>query len=347
MRLVTIAADHAFGVHQALLEGVVVEDLVLHLAIILEQAGRQRHRAMGVGDRAAGAPVRADLAAPRMAARAGLYLVAGGAGDARGRTARARIRRPIGSGAGGRDRGEALQGRGAIGPRLRPGEMAAGGAVARLASDAELRPACAEAVGGGLIALAQIRGVTLGAHMVPVLLEPRPVPAVRWRDRLLAIDQEPALPALGSGPRIPGEGQGLDAPVREGHEILLQRLPAEAVVDREGGEPAVGAGQLDPVSLALPEEPHRHAGLLDRSAGEIATHGRGPGMVHGMGVMRAGPVDRLSGMATGAGRRADKGRGLRAMSRNGTGAARFQPGGRDEDAGDESDPAGPESPFPP
>jgi len=57
MRIIAIAANDSLGVHQALLEGMIVEDFVLHLAVVLEEVGRQQRWRARVHQRFAGTPM--------------------------------------------------------------------------------------------------------------------------------------------------------------------------------------------------------------------------------------------------------------------------------------------------
>ena len=52
VRVVAIGADDAFRVHLALQEGGVVEDLLAHLSVGLEEIGREEGRQVRVGERA-------------------------------------------------------------------------------------------------------------------------------------------------------------------------------------------------------------------------------------------------------------------------------------------------------
>ena len=58
-------------------------------------------------------------------------------------------------------------------------------------------------------------------------------------DRFVRIEMKPALAALVLGSGVPGERQRLQATVRKLHQILLQRIEAERVLDLEGRELAV------------------------------------------------------------------------------------------------------------
>ena len=64
-------------------------------------------------------------------------------------------------------------------------------------------------------------------------------------DVLARVEVEPALPALLLRPRVPGDAERLQAAVREGDQVLLQRVDAERVADLEVGELAVGPVGVD------------------------------------------------------------------------------------------------------
>ena len=126
-------------------------------------------------------------------------------------------------------------------PRLRPGDVARARPVAGLAGHVERRPGGMVAVRLQVIAAPQIGRVAVGAHPVPVLVDPCPMQLVVVRDLLVGIEMKPALAALLLRPRIPGQAQRLEAPARKRDQILLQRVDAERVVDPIVVQRPVGA----------------------------------------------------------------------------------------------------------
>src|SRR5512132_2558370 len=74
VRLVAIAAGHALGVHPALHERAVLVDFVADLAVGLVEARLEQCREVGVRQRLAARRLLRELAAPRVAARAGVDL---------------------------------------------------------------------------------------------------------------------------------------------------------------------------------------------------------------------------------------------------------------------------------
>ena len=84
---------------------------------------------------------------------------------------------------------------------------------------------------------------------------------------------EPALAALVRRPAVPGEAERLHPPVREGDQVLLQRVDAEDVADLEVGELAVRPVGVDE-ELAVPlEEPRGDVAVSERRAVEAAEDG--------------------------------------------------------------------------
>ena len=81
VRIVAIRANNTARVHEALFEGLIVEDFVFHLPVILEQAGVKESGQMSVGKGMAGLPAFGEFGAPRMAVGAEFHLVADGAGN--------------------------------------------------------------------------------------------------------------------------------------------------------------------------------------------------------------------------------------------------------------------------
>ena len=88
MRIMAVAANDALRIHQALFEQMIVEDFVLHLAVVFEQVFGQERWQMRIQQRLARTPSLVDLAASRVAMRAKLNFI-------RGRTWRA-VRRAAG-----------------------------------------------------------------------------------------------------------------------------------------------------------------------------------------------------------------------------------------------------------
>src|SRR5215471_13836636 len=76
VRLVAIAAGHAPREHLALLERAIIVDFVAHLSVGVIDPARQPRDDMRLGQRAPRRPILGKLAAARMAAAAGLDLLA-------------------------------------------------------------------------------------------------------------------------------------------------------------------------------------------------------------------------------------------------------------------------------
>ena len=106
----------------------------------------------------------------------------------------------------------------------------------------------------GVVVLPHVGRVTLGTHVIPVLLRARPVERIRVRDPLVRVEMEPALAARLLRPRVPRERESLDAAVRELDQVLLQRLDAEGISHGESGRFPVLAVGLDDETPALAEE---------------------------------------------------------------------------------------------
>ena len=84
--------------------------------------------------------------------------------------------------------------------------------VAGLAADVYFCPGGREGVIFHVVIFLKIRGVALGTHVVPVLLTAGPVKGIVMRDEFVRIQVEPALPAVGAVPGIPGNRQRLNVP---------------------------------------------------------------------------------------------------------------------------------------
>ena len=153
--------------------------------------------------------------------------------------------------------------------------------------------------------------MALGAHEIPVLVQLGPVQHVVVADVFVRIEMKPALAALILRPRVPGNRQRLDAPVREFDQVLLQGIDAERVLDLECCELAVRAVGLNEKLSILAEEARRHPVVVERRAGKIAQHCSICGVGHCLLVLRGLPEFRFGLMATGAGLAADIGCGCR------------------------------------
>ena len=94
---------------------------------------------------------------------------------------------------------------------------------------------------GGVVILAHVGRVAVGAHEIPVLRIPRPVQFIAVVDLIVRIEVEPALAAPRFRPSVPGDRQGLQPAVRKFNQVLLQRLDAERVLDLEVRQLPIGA----------------------------------------------------------------------------------------------------------
>ena len=251
MGRVAVGTGHALRIHQALLEGVIVEHLVPHHAIRLEQPFGEEGGQMGVGERPAGMPVLREDAPPGMAAGAGFDLVARWPGNTGLRASGRGIDLPVRDGARGGNGCEPPVRGGGIARALRPVDMPARRSVAGLAADADLGKAGIETIRGRVIILAQRGGMALRAHEVPVLLRARPVQRIGGRDHLVRIEVEPALAALARRADVIGEGQGLFAAIGKADQILLERFETEGIRDFEGRCLSVRPLGLDHVARAV------------------------------------------------------------------------------------------------
>ena len=310
VRIVAVAAGDARLVHLALAERAPDEHLVLLLAVGVVEALAQRDRQEMVEQPVAGAPTLGELAAPRVAARAGLHLVVGGARLAAPRVAGGGILRPSDATALVEGDREAVRAIPALAAAHRR-DVRRARPVAGLAADRDLRVAGVVAARRVVVALADIGGVAVGAHEVPVLRALRPVQLVTVVELLRGILPEPALAARLGGTRVPGDGHGLQPTARQFDEILLLRLDPEGVLHLEIGELAVGSvGADEELAVALEERGGDAVAAVGRAA-EIAEDGVGGGVLHGAGVLRAPPGRALGLVAGRAGGAADERRAAR------------------------------------
>jgi hypothetical protein len=137
---------------------------------------------------------------------------------------------------------------------LGPGDVGGAGTVASLTRDIDLRPGGRVGVGHRIVVLAQLGRVALGAHEVPGLVDAGPMQRITGLELPVGVEVKPALPALILGPRIPGDAERLHPAVREGDQILLERVDAERVADLECAELAVRPVGDDEELAVAPEE---------------------------------------------------------------------------------------------
>ena len=107
------------------------------------------------------------------------------------------------------------------------------GSVASLAADTNFRVGRIKRITGGIKPHLKMGRMTLGAHVIPVLLQTSPVQFVIRRNVLVGILMKPALTAFGLRPRVPGKRERLQATTGEFDQILLQWLDAKCIGDPE------------------------------------------------------------------------------------------------------------------
>ena len=101
---------------------------------------------------------------------------------------------------------------------------------------------------------------------------------------------EPALPAGRFGTAIPGQAERLKTAVREGDQILLQRIDAERVGNLIVLQFTVGAIGSDEVLAVFSRECGGHAEMRDAPIVEIAEDAARGRLLHSLVVMRAAPA---------------------------------------------------------
>ena len=308
MRAMAIGAGHARGVHLALQERTVLEDLVALLAVgLVEPVVEQRH-AMRAGQGLAVLVVEPALAAASVAPGAGLDF-----------RARRQGRGPLGNQLTGRHRPRAARGvahredesfrrvggagRGIASP---PGDVGGPWAVARLTRDVDLRPGRGVGLRLRAVVLLKVRGVALRARVVPVLRQRGPVQDVTMVDLLALVGVEPPLATLLTGARVPRHAERLVPPAGHLERVLLQRAESKRVLHVEVGEPAVGAVGADAVASAVGGERRLDAVVGEPRSREVTLHGAAVGHLHGLVMVGDGPLGEGVGVARGAGLRADE-----------------------------------------
>jgi len=119
---------------------------------------------------------------------------------------------------------------------------------------------------------------------------------IRVRNRFIRVQVKPAL--VGN---VPGDRQGLQAPVLELDQVLLQRCNAKRIGDAEFLKLAIGIVCFCPVPAIAFEKQAGDAVLLKCSIVKIGQHGIGSRVLHGEIMVRARPGFRFSRMTALAG----------------------------------------------
>ena len=154
-----------------------------------------------------------------------------------------------------------------------------------LAAHAEAVPLTVKAVVERIEVAFVAGGVAFHAHEVGVLVGFAPVQRVLEGDALAWIEMKPAAFLC-----IPGHAQGLQAPVADFEQILLQRRDAKGVGHLEVGRLAIAARRVDPELIAALIEPRGFTFGTERGVVEIRRDRLRRGGLHRQLVVRALPV---------------------------------------------------------
>ena len=216
MRLVAVGAGDAGRVHPALQERAVDEHLAVDLAVSVVQRRVEQRGAVAVEQRLADRVPVAEWRAAGMTGSA--HLGFGACGQRRHALGDALTveELPLALATIMQEHREAPCRVGGVGTGLRPGDMAGARAVAGFAGDVQRGPGGMIAVALQVIAAHEVGRVAVGAHPVPVLIDPGPVQLVVMGDLLARVEVKPALAALLLWPGVPGERQRLEAAAGEG-----------------------------------------------------------------------------------------------------------------------------------
>src|SRR3954471_18892491 len=168
MRIVTVAAANAFGVHPALQEGTVLVHLPLDLPIGMIEAGLEQRGQMLIHQAGAIPILAPERGSSRMTTSAGF--------DLHSRVARTQIEleAQVSGFSCGRSRW-ILPG---------PFDVTRSGAMTGLAADVDACIARLVGLGGRIVVLVQIGGMALRAHIVPILRWLGPVQLIVGIDAL-------------------------------------------------------------------------------------------------------------------------------------------------------------------
>src|ERR1700733_13549368 len=131
--------------------------------------------------------------------------------------------------------------------------------------------------------------MTIGAHVVPVLIEAGPMPGIVRRDLLTRIQKEPPLTAPVARAAVPRYPQRLQTAARHRDEILLQRVDAERVADFVVMQRAVGTVGTHHELRSRAIEVRGDAAVVETRVIEVAEHSGIRSRLHRQLMMRSVP----------------------------------------------------------
>src|SRR5262249_1278317 len=133
-------------------------------------------------------------------------------------------------------------------------EVVRPGPVASLASDVDLCKRGCICARWRIVILADVGGMAIRAHEVPVLIDTRPVERVAVGNPGARIEEEPSLATLRTRTAVPGNSEHLQAPAWHPDKVLLKRRDSEGVVDFEIVQGAVWSVGADHEFATAAEE---------------------------------------------------------------------------------------------
>lgn len=139
--------------------------------------------------------------------------------------------------------------------------------------------------------------MTLGAAAVPVLGDPGPEEEILGSNPLALVEVEPTLAAVFQGTGVPAEGQALQTPPGELHQVLLQGVRSKGVLDLELFDGSRGPFGRDQELAVAPVEPGGYSEVGQGGVLEIPLNGPVVGRVHGQVMVGAGVGGVLLGVA--------------------------------------------------
>ncbi len=251
-----VAAGHAFGEHAALYERAVFVDLAANLAVVVIEIFVEESHAIIVPERLAVNGVFVQDTSSGMTSPAHLNLHGGCAWTAATRFAADDVARPCDALSLVQFENESLVRRARlVFAPLRPRDVARARAVTRFASDGHLGVGRREGPRGVVVGFADVGGMAVGAHAIPVFRQPGPMKLVAGSDFFRRIQMKPSLAAFGARAAVPRYLERLKPPPGKRNEILLQGRNAERVGNLVFVERAVRTVGLDQERVTAAKEP--------------------------------------------------------------------------------------------
>lgn len=161
--------------------------------------------------------------------------------------------------------------------------------VARLATDIYLRILCGECPLDLVVVFPDVRGVTIGTHEVPVLIDSGPMKRIFAGYFLCWIEKKPTAATLIARTAIPRDAQSLELASWHLNQVLLERIDAKCEFDFVIMERTVGTICSYPEFRTLAVKRRSDTQISEAGLIEISQDRIGGCLAHRLLVVRSIP----------------------------------------------------------